>query len=185
MARRANQMELSDEELAALRDESWQYYVRRGFLFLLGRYDQARDDAEHNLGIWNVVDQSGAGDEAKWSYLKWWPWIERDRAIAQALWDLQQRNTDHAATELYRARRTIEQFGERHADQYAREEGDGRSLCSQMAQHVSALVELLRREQALPVSLEEQLDAAQQRGDEEEVERLRGEMIRRATDEED
>jgi hypothetical protein len=176
-------MMLDEEQLAALRDESWQYYVRRNFAFLLGDFGQARDDAEHNLGICDLIADAHISDEAKWSYLRWWPWIERDRAIGQALLDLQQGQAHHAATGLYRAHRSIQQFGERHAEQYAREEGDTEPLCTHLCQHVTSLVELLRSEEQLPVSLEDQLDAASARGDQAEVERLRNEMIRRAMEE--
>lgn len=172
--------ELGEEDIAALRDESWQYYVRRNFAFQLGDFAQARDDAEHNLAIWRLIHDSSAPEESKWSYLKWWPWIERDRAIAQALLDLQEGALSQAATELYRAQRRIEDFGRRHADQYQREEGDGQHLCEAMLQHLHALVELLREDHGLPVSLEEQLDQATARGDTKEIERLRAEMIRRA-----
>jgi hypothetical protein len=183
--RRDEEMSLDDEELAALRDESWQYYVRRNFAFLLGRFAQARDDAEHNLDISNVIEQSSASDAAKWSMAKWWPWIERDRAVAQALWHLQHGETEQAATELYRAQRSIDQFGERHAEEYAREEEGGDALCAQMRQHVETLVDLLREQKQIPVSLEEQLDDAAARGDAEQVERLRAEMIRRAVGEDE
>lgn len=171
---------VGQEELTALRDESWQYYVRRNFAFLLEDFEQARDDAEHNLGIANLIADSQLAEADKWSYLKWWPWIERDRAIAQALLDLEQGAAEHAATELYRAQRSIEQFGQRHAEEYGQEEGDTRSMCPHLQQHIGALVELLRKEERLPVSLEEQLDEATDRDDQEEVERLRSEMIRRA-----
>jgi len=170
---------LDEDDVNALREESWQYYVRRNFAFQLGDYAQARDDAEHNLGIWSVVEQSQASEEAKWSYLKWWPWIERDRAIAQALLDLRSGEPEHAATELYRAGRAIQQYGRRYGDRYAQEEGDSQSICRAMEQHLAALVELLRQEQGLPVSLEERLEQAATRGDEAEVERLRAELIRR------
>ncbi len=172
---------LDEDDFTALRDESWQYYVRRNFLFQLGDFVGAREDAEHNLGIWNLVDRSELTEPAKWTYLRWWPWLERDRAVAQALWDLKHGEPEHAATELYRAQRTIEQFGERHAARYAQEEGE--SLCAQMCQHIGALVELLREEQGLPVSLEQELDEASQRGDADEAERLRLEMIRRTVEE--
>lgn len=175
---------LGEEELAALREESWQYYVRRNFAFLLGDFGQARNDAEHNLGIWNLIEQSGAAEAAKWSYGRWWPWIERDRAFAQALWDLQQGEAEHAASGLYRAQRNIEEFGERHAERYS-QEAEGESLCEQMGQHIAALVELLREEEQVPVSLEERLDEASAQGDAEEVERLRAEMIRRAVGEDE
>lgn len=183
--RRDEEMSLDDEELAALRDESWQYYVRRNFAFLLGRFAQARDDAEHNLGIWNVIEQSSASDAARWSMAKWWPWIERDRAVAQALWHLQHGESEEAATELYRAQRSIDQFGERHAEEYAREEEGGDAFCAQMRQHIETLVELLREQKQIPVSLEEQLDEAAARGDAAQVERLRAEMIRRAVGEDE
>ena len=183
--RRDEELSLDDEELAALRDESWQYYVRRNFAFLLGRFAQARDDAEHNLGIWNVIEQSRLSDAAKWSMARWWPWIERDRAVAQALWHLQHGEAEQAATELYRAQRSIDQFGERHAEEYAREEEGGEALCGQMRQHIETLVDLLREQKQIPVSLEEQLDEAAARGDAEQVERLRAEMIRRAVGEDE
>jgi len=49
-----------------------------------------------------------------------------------------------------------------------------------MNQHIASLIEILKEDDSLPVSTEEQLDEALARGDEEEVERLRREMIRRA-----
>jgi hypothetical protein len=171
---------LGDDEFLLLREESWQYYVRRNFAFLLGDYPQARDDAEHNLAIWNLLEQSEVSEEAKWSYLRWWPWIERDRAIAEALLSLQHEQPEEAATELYRAQRAIAQYGERHADGYAQEEGDSKELCEHMGQHITGLVEMLREEDGLPESMEQRLDEAVARGDEEEVERLRREMIQRA-----
>jgi hypothetical protein len=176
---------LSEEDLALLREESWQYYVRRNFAFLLEEYSQARDDAEHNLSIWNLVEQSDVSEEAKWTYLRWWPWIERDRAIAQALWCLRHGEAHAAATELYRAQRSIEQYGERRASFYARERDEGDSLCEQMNQHVASLAEILREDDGLPTSYEEQLDRATARADQQEVERLRREMIQRAVSKDD
>ena len=176
---------LTEEDIGELREESWQYYVRRNFAFLLGDFARAREDAEHNLGIWNLIDQADVPVPLKWSYLRWWPWIERDRAIAQALLDLERGAGQGAATELYRAQRSIEQYGDRQAEEYAQEEEDGQTLCSTMCQHIAVLVELLRKERGLPVSLEERLDEASARGDEEALARLREEMIRRAVGEEE
>jgi len=173
---------LTEEDLALLREESWLHYVRRNFAFLLGDFGLAREDAEHNLAIWNLVEQAQVSDGSKWTYMRWRPWIERDRAIAETLWNLQQGQADQAATELYRGQRNIEQYGQRYAEQYAQEEGEGKMLCEQMHQHLAALVELLREEGAIPVSLEERLDEATARGDADEVERVRAEMIRRAVD---
>jgi hypothetical protein len=182
-ARPGESLALSEDELAALREESWQYYVRRCFDFLLGDYYQAREDAEHNLGIWNLIARCNASEASKWSYLKWWPWIERDRAVAQALWDLEHDLPEHAATELYRCQRSIEQFGQEQAAQYAADEGDNQQLPTHMRQHVAALLELLRRDKDLLISLEERFDQASARGDQAEMDRLRAEMIRRAVDE--
>jgi hypothetical protein len=173
---------LGEEDFAGLREESWQHYVRRNFCFQLGDFAQARDDAQHNLAIWNLIEQSDVSDEDKWSYLKWWPWLERDRSIAQALWDLIHDEPEHAATELYRALRSIEQFGISRAGQYDEEEGDGEPMCETMRQHIEALTEMLRQDADLPVSVEEQLDRAEARGDQEEVARLRAHLIRQATE---
>jgi len=174
---------LDDDDLIALRDESWQHYVRRNFAFQLGSYALARDDAEHNLAIVSLAEHSDAPEDLRWSFLRWWPWIARDRAIAQALWDLQHGDPEHAATELYRARRAIEQFGRRHAEQYGREETEGESLTATMCQHLDALTALLRQHLDLPACLEEQLDSAAARDDQAEVARLRAELVRRAMEE--
>lgn len=182
-ARSGETIALSEGELAGLREESWQYYVRRNFHFLFEDFHRAREDAEHNLGIWNLIDRSDIGEDSKWTYLKWWPWIERDRAMAQALRDVEHDELEQAAAELYRAQRSIEQFGKERAEQYAQEEGDNRELCHHMGQHVAALVELLRRDKDLPISWEEKFDQAAASGDEAEINRLREEMIRRAVDE--
>ena len=171
---------LGDDEFLALREESWQFYVRRNFAFLLGDYARARDDAEHNLAIYNLLEHSEISDEMKWSYLRWWPWIERDRAVAQALLNLDHGQPEEAATELYRVRGAIGQYGDRHREQYAQEEEEGKTFCGQMSQQVADLVEVLQEDDALPVSMEQQLDEAAARGDQDEVERLRREMIRRA-----
>ena len=174
---------LDEDDLMVLREESWQHYVRRNFHIQLRDYARARDDAEHNLGLIGLVEQSDTAEEAKWSMLKWWPWIERDRAIAQALWHLQHGERERAAAELYRSVRAVEQFARRHAEEYAQEEQEGESLCAGMRQHLQSLIELLRREERMPVSVEEQLDEALARGDREEAERLRAEMIRKAMEE--
>lgn len=180
----SRQEALDEEALGPLREESWQYYVRRNFAFLLGEFAQARDDAEHNLSIWTLFDQAEASEEGKWAYQRWWPWLERDRAIAQALHAFQEGDLEAAATQLYRAQHSIEQFGQRHAGRYAGEEDEEKSLCGQMKQQVAALVEILREESNLPVSVEEQLEEAAARGDTQEVERLRREMIARALEDE-
>jgi hypothetical protein len=96
--------------------------------------------------------------------------------------DLAQGEAEEAATGLYRAQRAIEQFGEKHVGQYAEEEGGNDDLCTHMRQHISILVDLLRREKDLPVSLEEQFDQAAAEGNRSEMDRIRGEMIRRAVD---
>jgi hypothetical protein len=174
---------LDEDDLIALHEESWQHYVRRNFAFQLRSYVLARDDADHNLGLISLVEHSDAAEDSSWTFLRWRPWIERDRAVAQALWDIQHGEPEHAATELYRAQRSIEQYGHRHAEQYAREESEGESLTATMGQHLQTLTELLRRDLHLPVCLEQQLDAATARQDKAEVARLRAELLRRAMDE--
>ena len=49
-ARSGGRLLLGEEELAELREESWQYYVRRNFAFLLKEF--ARASAKHEL-VWD------------------------------------------------------------------------------------------------------------------------------------
>ena len=167
---------LAKEDAGALREESWLYYIRRNFFFQLGEYDNARADAEHNLGLLDLL-QTYAVDEAdKWSMARWWPWIERDRAIAAALTALEQEDLLTTASELYRAEKSIREFGEQHAERYAQEDAD--KLAPAMISHVARIAELLREEEGLPEAPEERLERAVEAGDAEEIERLRREMER-------
>ena len=52
-----------------------------------------------------------------------------------------------------------------------------------MVQHLTTLIDILRRENDLPISLDEQLDLAEAAGDDPEMERLRAELIRRTMEE--
>ena len=167
---------LTKEAAGALREESWQYYIRRNFYFQLGEYDNARADAEHNLGLLDLLQTYAADEADKWSMARWWPWIERDRAIAAALAALEQEDLLTTASELYRAEKSIREFGEQHAERYAQEDGD--KLAPAMISHIARIAELLREEEGLPEAPEERLERAVEAGDAEEIERLRREMER-------
>lgn len=177
------QSSLTKEDHVRMREESWQYYVRRNFHFLMEDFERARQDAEHNLGLWELIDRYGMEDPDRWEFLRWWPWIERDRAVATALGDVERGDLEAAAMELYRAAKAIDHFGVQHEAPYAMEPEAQRDLCQTMRDHICALTEVLRKEYDMPICLEEQVDLALERGDAGEVERLREEMIRRVMEE--
>lgn len=172
--------ELPESDVPALMAESWDYYVRRNFHFLFGDFVAARDDAEHNQEIVSLANRSVQSPQQRWGFLRWWPWMERDRAIAQALSDVENSRLDAAASELYRSVKAIAQFAREHAEEYAQEGEDAVAMPRRMREHVAALIELLRKEYSLPVSTDEQLDEALARGDEQEAERIRRHMMSEA-----
>jgi hypothetical protein len=172
--------ELPESDLATLMSESWDYYVRRNFHFLFGDFIAARNDAEHNLEIAALINRSVSEKQQRWAFVRWWPWIERDRAIAQALSDVENARLDAAASELYRSMRAIAQYSLEHAEEYAHEGEEAVAMPRRMREHIGQLVELLRREYSLPVSLDQRLDDATSRGDEGEADRIRREMTSEA-----
>jgi hypothetical protein len=169
---------LSHEACARIREESWQYYVRRNFHFQLKDFTLAREDGEHNLELCNLMQRYAVDETDRWALLRWWPWIERDRAMAAALELAEAEQLDMAAAELYRAAKAIDQYAAEHAAQYAAEGEDGTRLCPAMRSHVEALTALLREDASLPVSADERLDEALASGDQEEAERLRRAMMK-------
>jgi len=169
---------LTHEAAANIRDESWQYYVRRNFHFQSKNFMLAREDGEHNLELCNLLERYAVDDADRWALLRWWPWIERDRAMAAALELVEADQLDMAAAELYRAIKAIDQFAEKHAAQYEAEGEEGVRLPPTMRSHVEALTALLREEVSLPTSVDEKLDEAVARGDQEEADRLRQAMMK-------
>jgi len=169
--------QLKAQDVSRLVEEAWQFYVRRNFHFLLADFVRARNDAEHNIEISRLISRCAADEDEGWTFVKWWPWIERDRAIAQALSDVESGHLESAAAELYRARRAISRFAKEHATQYAREGEAAVAMPGQMEQHIDTLVRLLQRLYMMPIALEQQLDEAMERGDIEATDRLRRQMM--------
>ena len=169
---------LTDDACANIREESWQYYVRRNFHFQSKNFMLAREDGEHNLELCNLLERYGVDDADRWALLRWWPWIERDRAMAAALELAEANQLDMAAAELYRAIKAIDQFAAKHAAQYEAEGEEGLRLSPAMRSHVEALTALLREEVSLPISADEKLDQAVAQGDQEEADRLRRAMMK-------
>jgi hypothetical protein len=169
--------QIGEQDVASLTEEAWQYYVRRNFHFLFGDFVRARNDAEHNLGIASMMSRCAEDKDNAWSFVRWWPWIERDRAIAQALSDVENGHLEEAATELYRANKAIGRSAREHATEYAREGEVGASMPGQMEQHIETLVQLLQRLYLVPIPLEQQLDEATARGDAEQADKIRRRMM--------
>lgn len=80
-----SQLRLSKAQVEEVSEEIMDYYQRRVLFFRLGEYDRARDDAQHNLGLMDLIRDHADDPEAVAQHEKWRGFVIMDRARAEAL----------------------------------------------------------------------------------------------------
>ena len=83
--RRRSALRLTPEEIGAISEETMDYYQRRILFFRLGEYERARDDAQHNLDLMDLIRDFCDEPEAVAQHEKWRAFVTMDRARAEAL----------------------------------------------------------------------------------------------------
>ncbi|MBM4042084.1 MAG: hypothetical protein FJ290_26610 [Planctomycetes bacterium] len=78
-------LRLTPEDIAAISEEIMDYYQRRVLFFRLGEYARARDDAQHNLDLLDILRSCCNDPEAVAQHEKWRPFVMMDRTRADAL----------------------------------------------------------------------------------------------------
>lgn len=142
---------LSKAQVEELSEEIMDYYQRRMLFFRLGEYERARDDAQHNLGLMDLIRDYSDDPEAIAQHEKWRAFVLMDCARAEALTLCQ----NGACLD---AMRTLDEGIARVADLFRKQ---GHPEAIPISQELAALKELklqLREAYNIPLSREEILD---------------------------
>jgi len=78
-------LRLNRAQLAEINEEIMDYYQRRILFFRLGEYRRARNDAQHNLDLMDVIRDHAGDPEAIMEHEKWRAFVTMDRTRAEAL----------------------------------------------------------------------------------------------------
>jgi len=78
-------LRLNRAQLAEINEEIMDYYQRRILFFRLGEYRRARNDAQHNLDLMDIIRDHASDPEAVMEHEKWRAFVTMDRARADAL----------------------------------------------------------------------------------------------------
>jgi len=78
-------LRLGKAEIEEISEEITDYYQRRILFFRLGEYARAREDADHNVGLMDLIRDHAADPEVVAQHEKWRGFALMDRARADAL----------------------------------------------------------------------------------------------------
>ena len=106
----SGEMSLDDEACEELFQEAWQYYQRYLSLFYLEDYAGVVSDTEHNLQIFDLVQQRAGSDEVKWYFEQYYPHAIMMQARARAMLALDEEDYRSALREVGRGIDRIEGF---------------------------------------------------------------------------
>jgi len=114
---------LSHEACAELFDESFRVYQRYLFLLQLQDYPRVIRDTARNMGLFRFVNRYAEEQKDRQNLEKWWPYIIRVQAEAQALQAVENKNYVEALGAVKAARTTIEKLNDVNAEEFYYERG--------------------------------------------------------------
>jgi hypothetical protein len=79
------QLRLNKAQVEEISEELMDYYQRRVLFFRLGEYERARDDAQHNLDLMDLIRDHAEDPDAVAQHEKWRALVLMDRTRAEAL----------------------------------------------------------------------------------------------------
>ena len=101
---------LTHEQAQELLAESSMTYQRYVLLLQMGDFRRVIRDTERNMRVFRFLNQHAEKEEDRTALEKWWPYILRVHATAQALERLQQKDFAGARQAVQEARAKIEQL---------------------------------------------------------------------------
>lgn len=178
-----NSLHLDKGQVEEISEELMDYYQRRVLFFRLGEYERARNDAEHNLALMDIITEHVDDPELALQHEKWRPFVTMDRARAEALMSCQRGDHAGGLQKLETGIAEIADFFRRHR----------REDLIPLSQEIAALKDLkhqLRESYGLPLSRDEMVQGLREEQakavaeeDYERAARLRDEIARYDTGE--
>ncbi|MBM3263512.1 MAG: UvrB/UvrC motif-containing protein [candidate division Zixibacteria bacterium] len=101
---------LSHEDCEKLQGESYQYYYRRISFFELEAYDEAGQDADHNLAIMDLVRAYASEEKDKLEFEQYRPFVIMHRTRARGLSAVQRKDVAEALRYIEEGIEEIESF---------------------------------------------------------------------------
>jgi tetratricopeptide (TPR) repeat protein len=101
---------LNTEDCVKLQMEALQYYHRRICFLELEEYERAKEDAEHNLKIMDLVKHYAEDDRDKLALNQYRPFVTMHRVRAEALIALRKKDYEQAIRTIREGIEEIEQF---------------------------------------------------------------------------
>lgn len=104
------QFALTHEDCEKLQMESYQYYHRRICFFELEAYEDASQDAEHNLQIMDLVRNYAADERDKLSFEQYRPFVIMHRTRARGLLSAERKDFNETLRHIEEGIQEIEEF---------------------------------------------------------------------------
>lgn len=136
-------------------DESARIYGRYVFLLQIKEYERVVTDTERNMQLFRFVHRFAEQEVDRDNLQKWWPYILRIHATAQAMLAADQDDYDQALKILADTRQQIEALSEVEAEEFFLERDRSLEALNKLAEELAANRPLSERER-----LEQELEAA-------------------------
>ncbi len=159
---------LDREVCKELFDESARIYGRYVFLLQIKEYRRVVRDTERNMALFRFVNRYAAHEDDRNNLEKWWPYVLRIDATAQAMLAVDEEDFDRAIGRLCRARQKIEDLDDVDSEEFHSERERSVQAIDELVEELSGRrplseKERLRQELETAVSREEFERAAELR----------------------
>lgn len=153
-------LHMTKEEVEAVGEELLDYYQRRVLFFRLGEYDRARQDAEHNLALMDIIRANVDDPDLVLQHERWRPFVLMHRTKAMALLDCQNGDAKGALQQIDEGARVIREFFTRCGRDDLIEASQELAVLEELKQQLRDLYELpLSHNEVLAALHEEQAKA--------------------------
>jgi tetratricopeptide (TPR) repeat protein len=171
-------LHMTKEEVEAVGEELLDYYQRRVLFFKLGEYDRARQDAEHNLALMDIIRANVDDPDVVLLHERWRPFVLMHRTEAVALLDCQNGNAKRALRRIDEGVRTIRRYFKRCGRDDLIKDSQELAALGELKQQLRELYELPLNPNEVLAALHEEQEKAIADEDYERAARLRDEITR-------
>lgn len=131
-----DQFRLNEAQAKELFDEGMMVYQRYVMLFQMGDYTRVVRDTERNMRLFRFVNRWAEMESDREHLERWWPYVLRMHAVAQAMMALADEKTRQAAEFIAQARAAIEALEELDDETFHQERARSLSVLDEMKKQI-------------------------------------------------